>query len=112
MRNTLLIITREKYRLTKKVEALGNRVESLKQSLQQSELQCRHLQINLAEFTGDDKNNDFSFNLQATNSLIPKKKYFGPRDDVFRVSSSFETFLSSYHIWIIVICKLNRHKFC
>ena len=87
MRNTLLIITREKYRLTKKVEALGNRVESLKQSLQQSELQCRHLQINLAEFTGDDKNNDFSFNLQATNSLISKKKYFGPRDDIFRVST-------------------------
>ena len=112
MRNTLLIITREKYRLTKKVEVLGNRVESLKQSLQHSELQCRHLQINLAEFTGDDKNNDFSFNLQATNSLIPKKKYFGPRDDVFRVSSFFETFLSFYHIWIIVICKLNRHKFC
>lgn len=85
MRNTILVITREKYRLTKKVEALENRVKSLKECLQLSEMQCRHLHINLAEFTGDSKDNDFSFNLQATNSLTFKKKSFGPQDDIFRV---------------------------
>ena len=85
MRNTMLKLSREKYRYTKKLEILSNEVEELKTKLKLSELKCRHLQINLAEFTGTDRDNDFSFNVTAAHALLAKSKDFGPQDDLFRV---------------------------
>ena len=85
MRNTMLKLSREKYRYTKKLEILSNEVEELKTKLKLSELKCRHLQISLAEFTGTDRNNDFSFNATAAHALLAKSKDFGPQDNIFRV---------------------------
>ena len=54
LRNSLLTMSREKYRMTKKVEILTDEVETLKTSLVDSQLKCRHLQIDLAEVRGTD----------------------------------------------------------
>lgn len=94
MRNAMLKLTREKYRFTKKVEILGNEVDDLKAKLKLSDLKCRHLQINLAEYTGTDSSNDFFNGVAAAQALQTKTKDFGPRDDLFRVRNS-ATFLYS-----------------
>lgn len=63
LRNSLLTITREKYRMTKKVEVLGAEVEILKSKSEILELRCRHLQIDLAEYRGTDDATSFTLNL-------------------------------------------------
>lgn len=90
MRNAMLKLTREKYRFTKKVEILGNEVDDLKAKLKLSDLKCRHLQINLAEYTGTDSSNDFFNGIAAAQTLQTKMKDFGPRDDLFRVRNSYQ----------------------
>jgi hypothetical protein len=89
MRNAMLKLTREKYRFTKKVEILGNEVDDLKAKLKLSDLKCRHLQINLAEYTGTDSSNDFFNGVAAAQALQTKTKDFGPRDDLFKVRNSY-----------------------
>ena len=89
LRNKVLKMSREKYRFTKKIEILGNEVDILKNKLQLSDLKCRHLQINLAEFTGNDDENDFSFDLKAAHSLTSKARDFGPQDGIFRVRNPY-----------------------
>jgi hypothetical protein len=88
MRNAMLKLTREKYRFTKKVEILGNEVDDLKAKLKLSDLKCRHLQINLAEYTGTDSSNDFFNGVAAAQAVQTKTKGFGPQDDLFRVRNS------------------------
>lgn len=90
MRNAMLKLTREKYRFTKKVEILGNEVDDLKAKLKLSDLKCRHLQINLAEYTGTDSSNDFFNGVAAAQTLQTKMRDFGPRDDLFRVRNSYQ----------------------
>jgi hypothetical protein len=88
MRNAMLKLTREKYRFTKKVEILGNEVDDLLAKLKLSDLKCRHLQINLAEYTGTDSSNDFFNGVAAAQAVQTKTKDFGPQDDLFRVRNS------------------------
>lgn len=74
-------MTRDKYRMTKKVEILGNEVEILKSRLDISELKCRHLQIDISEYRGLDNFAPYFKDLPD----IPKKQDFGPVDNLFRM---------------------------
>ena len=85
LRNSLLTMSREKYRMTKKVEILGDEVELLKTKLEISELKCRHLQIDLAEVKGTDDAAPFALSLSGGNPPLVKPKDFGPVDELFKV---------------------------
>jgi hypothetical protein len=87
LRNSLLTMSREKYRMTKKVEILGDEVEILKTKLEMSELKCRHLQIVLAEVRGTDDTTPFVLSLMGNIPPLVKPKDFGPVDELFKVRS-------------------------
>lgn len=112
MRNAMLKLTREKYRFTKKVEILGNEVEDLKAKLKLADLKCRHLQINLTEFTGTDSGNDFFFDVNAAHTLQTKTKDFGPQDDLFRVRNNDFIIKEIYLKYHGDYCKLYFTHIC
>ena len=86
LRNSLLKMSRDKYRMAKKVEILGNEVEILKTKLDMSELKCRHLQIDLAEVRGTDDTAPLALSFEGTSQPYAKAKDFGPVDEIFKVS--------------------------
>lgn len=86
LRNSLLKMSRDKYRMAKKVEILGNEVEILKTKLDMSELKCRHLQIDLAEVRGTDDTAPLALSFVGTSQPYAKVKDFGPVDEIFKVS--------------------------
>ena len=102
LRNSLLVISREKYRMTKKAEILGDEVEILKTKLEMSELKCRHLQIDLAHMKGTDDTAPFALNLVCKSPLPLKTKDFGPVDELFKVL----TLIFFYNVFIVISCSL------
>ena len=87
LRNSLLVMSREKYRMTKKVEVLGDEVDILKTKLEISELKCRHLQIDLAGVKGADDAAPYALTLIGKSPPSVKTKDFGPVDELFKVLS-------------------------
>ena len=108
LRNSLLVISREKYRMTKKAEILGDEVEILKTKLEMSELKCRHLQIDLAHMKGTDDTAPFALNLVCKSPLPLKTKDFGPVDELFKVLLLI--FLVIFLSWCRVHCYQFLHS--